>query len=71
MNSKDAIVRGAFDMSSIPMSAIDRVEVVRGPMSTLYGSEAIGGVVNIILKQPTDETFVAGSLAFSKPQKMG
>lgn len=71
VNSKDAIVRGAFDMSSIPMSAIDRVEVVRGPMSTLYGSEAIGGVVNIILKQPTDETFFAGSLAFSKPQKDG
>ncbi|MFC3078707.1 TonB-dependent receptor domain-containing protein [Phenylobacterium terrae] len=37
-----------------PVSAIDRVEVVRGPMSTLYGSDAMGGVVNIITRRPSD-----------------
>ncbi|MDN3683619.1 TonB-dependent receptor plug domain-containing protein [Vibrio sinaloensis] len=57
-----------FDLSSIPMSAIERIEVVRGPMSSLYGSEAIGGVVNVILKTPTSDTHVAGSLAYSSPQ---
>ncbi|KAK0339126.1 hypothetical protein LTR94_035844, partial [Friedmanniomyces endolithicus] len=34
-----------------PMSAIDRIEVVRGPVSTLYGSDAMGGVVNIITRK--------------------
>jgi len=34
-----------------PFSAIDRIEVVRGPMSTLYGSDAMGGVVNIITRK--------------------
>lgn len=34
-----------------PLSAIDRIEVIRGPMSTLYGSDAMGGVVNIITRR--------------------
>ncbi|WP_087018455.1 TonB-dependent receptor plug domain-containing protein [Thaumasiovibrio subtropicus] len=71
INSREAIVRGAFDMSSIPMSAIERVEVVRGPMSALYGSEALGGVVNIILKQPTNDIHAAGRVGFSSPATGG
>src|SRR5690554_6048120 len=34
-----------------PLAAIDRIEVVRGPMSTLYGSDAMGGVINIITRR--------------------
>lgn len=37
-----------------PFSAIERIEVVRGPMSTLYGSDAMGGVVNIITRKVGD-----------------
>ena len=38
-----------------PMSAIERIEVIRGPMSTLYGSDAMGGVVNIITRKIAKE----------------
>ena len=37
-----------------PVGAIERIEVVRGPMSTLYGSDAMGGVVNIITRKVSD-----------------
>ncbi|HET7266604.1 MAG TPA: TonB-dependent receptor [Oleiagrimonas sp.] len=48
-------VTGAAQSAQIPpLQAIKRIEVVRGPMSSLYGSDAIGGVINIITRKPTD-----------------
>jgi len=46
---------GGFDLSSlpIPLNNIERIEIVRGPGSALYGADAVGGVVNIITKKPT------------------
>ncbi|HEX6940248.1 MAG TPA: TonB-dependent receptor [Longimicrobiales bacterium] len=45
-------ISGMVDVSRIPTSMIERVEVVKGPQSTLYGSEAMGGVVNVITRSP-------------------
>lgn len=41
-----------YGLSGIPNSLIDRIEVIKGPASTLYGSEAVGGLINIITKNP-------------------
>jgi outer membrane receptor for ferrienterochelin and colicins len=45
-------VAGNIDLSRIPAELIERIEVVKGPQSTLYGSEAMGGVVNVITRAP-------------------
>lgn len=50
----DVVGHSDYQYGWLPMSAIERVEVIRGPMSTLYGSEALGGVVNLITRQPKD-----------------
>jgi outer membrane receptor protein involved in Fe transport len=42
---------GEADLSDISPDLIERIEVIRGPQSTLYGADAIGGVVNIITKR--------------------
>ncbi len=41
-----------YGLMGIPQSLIDRVEIVKGPASTLYGSEAVGGIINVITKNP-------------------
>jgi outer membrane receptor for ferrienterochelin and colicins len=41
-----------YGLTGIPSSLIDRVEIVKGPASTLYGSEAVGGLINVITKRP-------------------
>ena len=41
-----------YGLTGIPQALIERVEIVKGPASTLYGSEAVGGIINVITKKP-------------------
>ena len=41
-----------YGMSGIPNSLVERIEIVKGPASSLYGSEAVGGLINVITKNP-------------------
>jgi outer membrane receptor for ferrienterochelin and colicins len=45
-------VGGAIDLAEMPLGEVERIEVVAGPMSSLYGTSAIGGVVNVITGPP-------------------
>ncbi len=51
-----------------PLDAIERIEVVRGPMSTLYGSDAMGGVINIITRRNQDSWHGALTQGFTVQQ---
>ncbi|WP_049469835.1 TonB-dependent receptor domain-containing protein, partial [Stenotrophomonas maltophilia] len=51
-----------------PLDAIERIEVVRGPMSTLYGSDAMGGVINIITRRNQDRWHGAVTQGFTVQQ---
>lgn len=55
VDSSEAIFRhNDFDIGMLPVEMIERIEVVRGAMSSLYGSDALGGVVNIITRKVGD-----------------
>lgn len=47
-------VANPYDLERIPASQIEKIEIVKGPMSTLYGADATGGVINIITKKPKE-----------------
>lgn len=51
-----------YGLSGIPQSLIDRVEIVKGPASTLYGSEAVGGLINVITKRPENAPLVSADV---------
>lgn len=48
----------------IAVDEIERIEVIRGPMSVLYGSDAMGGIINVITKKPKDEW--TGTIKYSR-----
>ena len=70
ISASDGVIgHSDFQYDWIPMEGIERIEVIRGPMSVLYGSEALGGVINIILRQPGDAW--AGSALLEGRQAAG
>jgi outer membrane receptor for ferrienterochelin and colicins len=51
-----------YGLSGIPQSLVERIEIVKGPASTLYGSEAVGGLINVITKKPGNAPMVAADV---------
>jgi iron complex outermembrane receptor protein len=58
----------AFDMNSLPVSAVERVEILKDGASSLYGSDAVAGVINIITKRGDDSSINA---SLSQPLESG
>ena len=54
---------GSFDFSTLSPEAIERIEIVRGPLSAVYGSDALSGVINIITRQGTATPVVEAEAA--------
>ena len=57
---------GNIDLSQINLENVDHVEIVEGPMSVIYGSNALGGVVNIITKENKFAQFKAGLSGYTE-----
>lgn len=57
------IVEGAIDLNQQTVGRLERVEVVEGAASALYGSDAIGGVVNLITREPSDPFSLNASIS--------
>jgi len=71
-STDDVVGHSDFQYDWIPASAVERVEVIRGPMSALYGSEAMGGVVNIITRPvPTEWSKQVSILADTREDGRG
>ena len=54
-----------YGLTGIPQALIERVEIVKGPASTLYGSEAVGGIINVITKKPTNAPILSTDIMAS------
>ncbi|MGU3525685.1 TonB-dependent vitamin B12 receptor BtuB [Enterobacteriaceae bacterium C23F] len=64
-------VSGSSDLSQFPISLVQRIEYIRGPRSAVYGSDAIGGVVNIITTRDKDGTTLNAGVGSNGYQNYG
>ena len=58
-----SMISNEFDLNLVPLNQVERIEILKGAQSTLYGSDAIGGVINIITKSK-GAPFVTGTLSY-------
>jgi vitamin B12 transporter len=58
-----SMISNEFDLNLVPLNQVERIEILKGAQSTLYGSDAIGGVINIITKSK-GKPFVSGALSY-------
>ncbi len=63
-------IGGGVDLSTIPVGYVDRFEIIRGGASAFAGTDAIGGVVNIVTKK-TDKPFTFGSVTYGSYETFG
>ena len=59
-----------YGLNGIPNMIIDRFEVIKGPSSTLYGSEAVAGVINIITKNPENQPLISADIMTSSHEEV-
>ncbi len=58
-------IHTGINLNLIPVSMVEQIEVIKGPSSSLYGSEAMGGIINIISKPIPSELFLETEYAYS------
>jgi iron complex outermembrane receptor protein len=68
-NSPITALESAVDLNAIPLASIDRIEVLRDGASSIYGTDAIGGVINFILRR--DYTGVELAAEYQRPEEDG
>ena len=54
---------GQTDLAAISLAQVERIEIMRGPGSSLYGADAIGGVINIVTRRGDGAPYISGNLA--------
>jgi len=57
---------GTFDLGDILLTDVERIEVVKSPLSALYGADAVGGVINIITQQPKEDPEASIKIAYGE-----
>lgn len=62
-------ISGNVDLGQIDVNLIERVEVLNGASSTLYGSDAVGGVINIIMKKPEEAPHASSSTSLRRDRQ--
>jgi vitamin B12 transporter len=56
-----SMISNEFDLNLVPLAQIERIEILKGSQSTMYGSDAIGGVINIITKKKSGRFITGGA----------
>ncbi|MEA3493964.1 MAG: TonB-dependent receptor [Candidatus Margulisiibacteriota bacterium] len=57
---------GTFDLGDILLTDVERIEIVKAPLSSLYGADAVGGVINIITRKATEKPEVVVSAGYGE-----